>query len=315
MNIISQIKKLLTKIKRKSKKPKLIVVLGQTSTGKSDIAVEIAQKYHGEIISADSRQVYVGMDLGSGKITKKEMQNIPHHLLDICDPKEIFDVKKFQELGTNAINNILNKGETPIICGGTGFYIDSLVYKTRFTSVKPNKKLREILEKKSLLELQNIIRNKSQKIAKRIDLENPIRIIRALEIIDKLGHIPKIKKSNNYNTLFIGLSVEKNILDKRIKKRIVKRLEYGMLNEAKNLIEGGVTHKRLQSLGLEYRFMSKHILGKISKEEMIDQLYRATVQFAKRQKTWFRGNKKIHWLNPINDKKEIFNMINIFLEK
>jgi tRNA dimethylallyltransferase len=304
---------MLKKIKKLfSKKPKIIVVLGQTSTGKSDIAVEIAKKFNGEVISADSRQVYKGMDLGSGKITKDEMQNIPHHLLDLADPKDIFDVTQFQKLGTKAIQDILSRGKTPVICGGTGFYIDSLIYQTQFTSVKPNKELREKLEKLSLEELQEIYRNKN--IKKNIDIQNPVRLIRAIEIMDGLGYIPKTKNKEKYNVLFIGMTLPKEELDKRIHKRIIDRLEKGMLEEARTLLKNGVSHERLQSLGLEYRFMSKHILGEISKDEMIDQLYRATVKFAKRQKTWFKRNKNIHWFNYFEDRKKLFELIDGFLK-
>ncbi|MCD5389977.1 MAG: tRNA (adenosine(37)-N6)-dimethylallyltransferase MiaA [Candidatus Pacebacteria bacterium] len=316
MNILSRIKNLFIK------KPKIIVVLGQTSTGKSDLAVEIAQKYNGEIISADSRQVYCGMDLGSGKITTKEMQGVPHYLLDVANPIEIFDVQKYQKLGTEAIYNIHHKNKTPIICGGTGFYIDNLIYQTQFSSVKSNSELREKLEKKSLEELQKLYKAKTSTMKfwirsgmkNKIDIKNPVRIIRALEIIEELSYIPKIKKNNPYNILFIGLTIPKKDLDRRIYKRIIDRLEIGMLSETHALLENGVTHKRLQSLGLEYKFMSKHILGEISYEEMIDQLYRATVQFAKRQKTWFKRNKNIHWFNSFENRKNMHNLINNFLK-
>lgn len=338
MDILLRIKKLFFK------KPKIMVVLGQTSTGKSDLAVEIARKYNGEIISADSRQVYRGMDLGSGKITTKEMRGIPHYLLDVADPKDIFDVQKFQKLGTEAIQDILKRKKIPIICGGTGFYIDSLVYQTEFSPVKPNLTLRKELEKKSLAELQELFNKKimqnkqvkqprslvnyfqnllcslrkytfwDDKSGQQIDIKNPVRIIRALEIIEELGSIPKTKKNNPYNILFIGLKLPKEDLDKRIHTRILKRLGQGMLDEAHKLLKQGVNHKRLQYLGLEYRFMSKYILGEISKDEMIEQLYRATVQFAKRQKTWFKRNKKIHWFDSLGDKNPLYKLIDNFLK-
>ncbi len=319
--------KLLIKIKKLfQKKPKFIVVLGQTSTGKSDLAVEIAKEIDGEIISADSRQVYRGMDLGSGKITKAEMQGIPHHLLDVADPQETFSVKDFQDHGEQAINHILSRKKTPIICGGTGFYIDSLVYKTQFPKMKKNKKLREHLQTKNIEELNKILKervNNSKKKYKKhnkrfyrqMDQKNHVRLVRAIEIINTLGYIPKIKKEKHYNILFLGLELEKETLKKRIYKRIIDRLDKGMLNEGKKLLEIGVSHKKLQSFGLEYRFMSKHILGKINYDEMIEQLYRATVQFAKRQKTWFKRNKNIHWYNPIKDNKVIFNEVNKFIKK
>lgn len=308
MSILSYLKKIF------SVKPKIIVVLGQTSTGKSDLAVEIAQQCDGEIISADSRQVYREMDLGSGKITTKEMQGIPHHLLDVAEPNNVFDVQQFQDLGTTAVKDILKKNKTPIICGGTGFYIDALIYQTQFSSVGPNVKLRKELKNKSVSELSNMLITKSPKDAKKVDLKNPIRVIRALEIIAEIGHIPKVKKKSLYNILFIGLTMPKEDLDKRIYKRIITRLDQGMLDEVHILLKNGITHDRLQSLGLEYKFMSKHILGEISHAEMIDQLYRATVQFSKRQKTWFKRNKNIHWFNSFENRNSLYNLVGNFLK-
>ena len=319
-NILQKTKKLF------QKKPKVIVVLGQTSTGKSDLAVEIAQKINGEVISADSRQVYRGMDLGSGKITKVEMQGVPHHLLDVADPQEIFSVKDFQDLGEKAINDILARKKTPIICGGTGFYIDALVYGMQFPEISENNTLREELLKKNIDELNEILQEKIAQSAKKyqkqnqnfyakMDKKNPVRLMRAITLMHALGFIPKTKKEKKYRTLFIGLSIEKDLLKERIYQRIIKRLEKGMLNEVRTLLARGVSHKRLQSFGLEYRFMSKHLLGEISYDEMIEQLYRATLQFAKRQNTWFKRNKEIHWFHPMKDKGEIFSLVKRFLGK
>ena len=309
MFILSQIKNMFRR------KPKIIVVLGQTSTGKSDIAVEIAKKYNGEVISADSRQVYRGMDLGSGKITTEEMSGVPHHLLDVAEPKDIFDVQQYQKLGTESVMDTLSRGKVPIICGGTGFYIDSLINQTQFSSVGPNKELRSELEKKSLKELQDLLQKKSAKDYKKIDTKNPVRIIRALEILDTLGKIPKVKKNNPYKVLYIGLKIEKDLLHKRIHARILKRLDLGMLDEAHQLLASGVSHQRLQSLGLEYKYMSLNILRKINYDEMIEKLYWDTVHFAKRQKTWFKRNKEILWFDSIKDTQEIFNTSSNFLGK
>lgn len=308
MRIITQLKKIFIR------KPKIIVILGATSTGKSDLAVEIAQKCNGEIISADSRQVYTGMNLGSGKITANEMQGIPHYLLDVEDPKNTFTVDQFQKLGAIAIKTILDKNKTPIICGGTGYYIDSLIHQTTLPKVPANKILREELESKSLSELQNILKSKKAKNIQHIDIYNKVRIIRALEIISALGDIPKTKKKKNYRVLFIGLDLPKDNLQKRIHTRIIKRLEMGMLDETKKLIKDGMSHQRLQSLGLEYRYMSKYLLGKIDYGEMIEMLYRDTLKFVKRQKTWFKKNKNIHWFNPITEKTKILKKVSDFLK-
>lgn len=312
------------------KKPKIIVVLGQTSTGKSDLAVEIAKRFDGEVISADSRQVYRGMDLGSGKITKEEMRGIPHHLLDIADPKEVFSVADFQKLGTQAIQDILSRGKTPIVCGGTGFYIDALVYQTSLPEVPPNEKLRTELSKKSLQELQGILEEKLKKRKKKwweqipllsslfkdkqeIDMQNPVRIIRAIEIIDALGYIPQVKKREIYDTLFIGLMLPKEQLDERIHKRILTRLEKGMVEEAEQLLKDGISHERLESLGLEYRYLGRYLREELTYEEMIEELRKATIRFARRQKTWFKRNKKIYWFNPLTEKEKVFEKVDEFL--
>ena len=311
------------------KKPKIIVVLGQTSTGKSDLAVEIAKKIGGEIISADSRQVYRGMDLGSGKITKEEMQGVPHHLLDVADPKDIFSVADFQKLGTQAIQDILSRGKIPIVCGGTGFYIDALVYQTSLPEVPPNEKLRAELATKSLQELQKLLEEKLQNTEKKwwenipflsplfrekrkIDMQNPVRIIRAIEIVDAFGYIPQMKRREVYNVLFIGLTLPKKQLDARIHKRILTRLEKGMVEEVKRLLKDDVSHERLESFGLEYRYIGRYLRGELTYEEMIEKLKKATIRFARRQKTWFKRNNKIHWFNPIKDRKKLFELVNRF---
>ena len=186
-------------------KPKVLIILGPTATGKSDVAVDIAKKFSAyggsaagrngaEIISADSRQVYKGMDLGSGKITKKEMRGIPHYLLDVVKPNTIFSVSKYKQLAEKAIKKIIAKNKLPIIVGGTGFYIDSISKNIELPEVKPNKKLRKRLEKKSAEELFTMLKKLSPTRAKNIDRYNKVRLIRAIEIAKTLGTIPKIKE-------------------------------------------------------------------------------------------------------------------------
>lgn len=297
------------------KKPKIIVVLGQTSTGKSDLAVEIAKLYNGEIISADSRQVYRGMDLGSGKITTAEMQGVPHHLLDVVNPKDLFSAEDFKNLGRKAIQKILEKNKNPIICGGTGFYIDSLIYDTEFSSVSPNPELRKKLSVLDTKTLAEKFTTEYPLEAKKIDLKNKVRVVRAFEICKAIGSIPKTKQHKKYKTLFIGLELEKEKLAERIHQRIINRIEQGMIDEVKNLYAGGVSYERLESFGLEYRHISRYLLGKTTEEEMIENLYRDTLKFAKRQKTWFKRNKDIHWFNSLREKDLVMNKINDFLKK
>ncbi|MFA6392865.1 MAG: tRNA (adenosine(37)-N6)-dimethylallyltransferase MiaA [Candidatus Paceibacterota bacterium] len=304
---------------------KIIVVLGQTSTGKSDLAVEIAKKINGEIISADSRQVYKGMNLGTGKITKKEMRGIPHHLLDIYSPSKVFTVNEFQKMAFKKIEEIISRGKVPIICGGTGFYIDAIVNGTVFPNVPPNKKLREELSKKSAGELLKILIKLDKNRVKNIDTNNPVRLIRAIEIataigkVPPLGHKPRLGpkdtnsamaefvSSNKFEVLKIGLTLPPEILKERIKTRLLARMKKGMIKEVENLHKSGVSWKRLNALGLEYRYVALY-LQKIknlpslrlrqAKNEMIEKLYTEIWHFAKRQKTWFKRDPNTLWIDP-----------------
>jgi len=282
----------------KKQLPKIIVILGPTSTGKSDLAVYLAKKFKGEVISADSRQVYKGMNIGSGKITKKEMMGVPHYLLDIVDPKKVYNVEKFQRDGAKAIQDILNHEKLPIICGGTGFYIDALVFDERFPDVPPNKKLRKMLEKKSLRALMKEISKLDPDRAKVLDPYNKVRIIRAIEIARTLGKVPRVKRTKHYETLFVGLTLDRAKLRERIHTRLLKRIKAGMFREILNLHKRGVSWKRLYDFGLEYRYVSLYLQKKLTKEEMLIKLENEICQFAKRQMQWFKRNQKIKWFAP-----------------
>ncbi len=283
------------------KKNKLIVILGQTATGKSDFAVQIAKEVNGEIISSDSRQVYEGMNLGSGKITKKEMRGVKHYMLDIISPKKVFSVSQFQKKALKEIKNIIKENKVPIICGGTGFYIDSIVDGNIFPEVKPNKKLRDELNKKTAQELFKELEKLDKDRSQNIDKNNKVRLIRAIEVAKTLGSVPKIlKKENNFEIIKIGLVMPDEILKERIKSRLVARIKKGMIKEIKDLHEKEkVSWKRLEAFGLEYRYVSQFLQGKLDKEEMINQLNTEIWHFAKRQKTWFKRDKNTIWINPI----------------
>ena len=278
-------------------KQKLIVILGPTATGKSDLAVQIAKDFNGEIISADSRQVYKGLDIGSGKITKKEMNGIPHHLLDVASPKRKFSVAQFKKLSKKAISQISKSNKIPIICGGTGFYIDSVVYDLNFPKVKADEKLRKELEKKSLAELQKILKKLDPERFEKIDQKNKVRLVRAIEISKQLGKVPKIKKNSKYDVLWIGIDFDDETLKHRIRKRILARMK-GMKKEVKKLRKTHLSFKRMEGLGLEYRNLSLLEQNKISESEFIDKLFIEIWHFAKRQRTWFKRNKKIFWSIP-----------------
>ena len=281
-----------------NKKPKIIVILGQTATGKSDFAVQIAKKIDGEIISADSRQVYKGMDLGTGKITKKEMRGVPHYLLDVTSPKKVFSVSDFKKLADKKIEDILARGKTPIICGGTGFYIDAVVDGVVLPEVEPNEKLRSTLSKKSAEKLFEMLKKLDKNRAKNIDPKNKVRLIRAIEIAKALGKVPKIKSQSKYDVVKIGLTLPDEILKDKIKTRLLARIKKGMLREIKKLHDGGISWKRMEMLGLEYRYGALYLQGKITKQEMIEKLNTEIWHYAKRQKTWFKRDKNTIWIDP-----------------
>ncbi len=283
-------------------KSKLIVILGPTASGKSDIAVDLAKKFNGEVISADSRQVYKDLDIGTGKITKKEMRGVPHYLLDVANPRKQFSVSDFLKMTNLTIVKIVTKNKVPIVCGGTGFYIDALLGDKQIPEVPPNPKLRRQLEKKSTEELFKILKKLDQERAKNIDSKNPRRLARAIEICKAMGKVPshfaKASRDKTYNVLKIGIKIPETELKKRINKRLEKRIKIGMIAEAKNLHKRGLTHKRMRELGLEYGALADFLDKKINKKEMEERLQKEIWQYAKRQMTWFKKNKDVIWLPP-----------------
>lgn len=286
----------------KNKRSKIIVILGPTASGKSDIAVSLAKKFNAEIISADSRQVYKGLDIGTGKITKKEMLGVPHHLLDAVSPKKRFTVSDFVKVANKTIVQIVTKNKVPVVCGGTGFYIDALLGDKQIPEVPPNLKLRVKLEKKTTEELFEMLKKMDPERAKTIDAKNPRRLIRAIEICKALGRVPshsaKASRDKTYDVLKIGIKIEEKELKKRINKRIEKWFKAGLLKEVQNLHKKGLSWKRMGEIGLEYKIVSLFLHNKISKEEMIKRMQIETWQYAKRQMTWFKKDKNIIWLSP-----------------
>lgn len=317
------------------KSNKIIVILGQTSTGKSDFAVEVAKQIGGEIISADSRQVYKGMDKGTGKITETEMKGIPHHLLDVANPSRVFTVNQFQKKASKKIAEILKRGKVPIICGGTGFYIDSIVNETVFPNVLPNKKLRLELYKKSAEELTTLLLKLDPRRAENIDQKNKVRLVRAIEIAMALGQVPELNNNlstavdtnspmaefvslphSKYQFLKIGLTLPTEILKERIHIRLLARIKYGMFDEVKKLHSDGLSWKRLNNLGLEYRFVSLYLQGLLEKDLMIEKLNTEIWHFAKRQKTWFKRDPNTLWIDPRVDNEitKVMGKIKVFLK-
>ena len=267
-------------------KSKVVVILGQTATGKSDLAVRIARKIGGEVISADSRQVYKNLDIGTGKITFREMRDVPHHLLDIADPKKQFTVAEYKKLALEKITEIVERGKIPIICGGTGFYIDAIVNGTIFPNVAPNDKLRIKLIGKSVIQLFLILKKLDQRRAKNIDSKNKVRLIRAIEIAKTLGKVPQIKEVKPmYKFIKVGLYLSPDKLRKKVEKRVKKMFRDGLKNEIKKMKKSGISQKRLKGFGFEYFNPTP------------EKIVRETLKYAKRQMTWFKRDKEIKWFS------------------
>lgn len=303
-----------------SKLPKLIVVLGPTAVGKSDMAVQIAlalkaRGQKAEIISADSRQIYTGLNIGAGKITKKEMRGVPHHCLDILSPKrkKLFSVAEFQTHAFRAIDDTLKRGAVPILCGGTGFYIDAIVDGIVLPEVKTDVELRKKLETYSTEKLVKILAKLDPERLSEIDQHNRVRLIRSIEIAKTLGKVPKLVKHVKYDALLIGLDIPKEDLMNKVHTRAIKRLKQGMVAEAKNLHNDGVSWKRMKQLGLEYGLLALLLQDKLTREEFIERLKIETWQYAKRQRTWFYKKKNVKWFEP-KDTEEIMKVCERFLE-
>jgi tRNA dimethylallyltransferase len=295
------------------KRKKILVVMGPTATGKSDLAVFLAKKFSGEIISADSRQVYTGLDIGTGKVPRDPKakskkfetrsylyRGIPHHLLDVVSPRRVFTVSQYKKLGEKALQDIWQQEKLPIICGGTGFYIQALVDGIVLPETPPNNKLRRTLEKKTAAELFAMLKKLDRRRAKEIDRKNPRRLIRAIEIAQTLGKVPKLTANpkEKFDTLLIGIDLPDKILKERIKKRLLVRIRQGMIMEAKKLHRNELSWKRMEELGLEYRYLAQYLQGKITREQMIEQLEKQIWQYAKRQRTWFKRDRRIWWFSP-----------------
>jgi tRNA dimethylallyltransferase len=301
-------------------KEKIIVILGQTATGKSILAVRLAKKlsakggpasgWNGaEVISADSRQVYKGLDIGTGKITKSEMKGIPHHLLDVANPKKQFSVALYKKLADKKIAEIIGRGKLPILCGGTGFYLDAVTRGIVLPKVPPDKKLREKLSKKSTDALFKILQKLDSPRAKNIDPKNKVRLIRAIEIARALGNVPKItEETPPYEFIKIGLMVPEATLKRKIKLRLRKRLREGMAIELYDLRKGGVSWKRFLELGFDQKYVALYLQKKISNKQMLEHLFISNWHYAKRQMTWFKRDREIKWFSPTQH-REILSYI------
>ncbi|PIS41098.1 MAG: tRNA (adenosine(37)-N6)-dimethylallyltransferase MiaA [Candidatus Kerfeldbacteria bacterium CG08_land_8_20_14_0_20_42_7] len=294
------------------KKQRIIAIVGTNASGKSSLAISLARHAKGEVISADSRQVYKGLDIGSGKISKTEQRMVTHHLLDVISPKTTYAVSHFIADATTSIRQITQRKHIPIVCGGTGFWIDTLLFGKELPTVQPNKALRAKLEKQRTQTLFAKLQKKDPTRAKSIDRNNRRRIIRALEIISATKKpVQPIKTSLPYSILWIGVTHTTDSIKKRIHKRLMLRMRQGMVTEVRRLHASGISWKRLFEFGLEYRYISLYLQKKVSKKDMLKELEKEIYRYAKRQKTWFQRNKDIHWITSY---REAEKLVKIFLK-
>ena len=300
----------------------LITILGPTASGKTPFAVELAHNVNGEIISGDSRQIYRHMDIGTGKDLKEYLSvdgNIKHHLIDIREPGDKYTLFDFQADFHHAYNDITSRNKTPILCGGTGLYIESVLKGYELMDVPKNMELRDSLQNKSLDELTSVL-EKYKTLHNTTDTDTKTRAIRAIEIAQHQQE--KTTSSRSFkpmDALIIGVSIDRDSRRKKISQRLKARLEEGMIDEVKEILSRGVSADDLIYYGLEYKFVTLHVIGKLSYQEMITQLEIAIHQFAKRQMTWFRGMErrglKINWIDALLPMDEKVSLALEFLSK
>ena len=282
----------------------LICILGHTAGGKTSIATQLAYQINGEIISADSRQVYKQMDIGTGKDLREYIVNgkqIPYHIIDIVPPGSKYNIYEYSKDFQKAYDIVISRGSTPIMCGGSGLYIESVLKNYNLIKVPPNNTLRKQLEGKSLEELGNILSN-YKTLHNTSDTDTIKRAIRAIEISEYYRYnTKKSAESSSLNYFVAGIFYDRDTRRKRITARLEQRLNEGMIEEAQNLHKNGISYQTMEYYGLEYKYMAWYLSGKINRNEMFEKLNTAIHQFAKRQMTWFRkmerNGTKIHWID------------------
>lgn len=290
-------------------KQKVLIIVGPTASGKSSLGVELAKKFNGEIISADSRQVYRGLDIGTGKITKHQMHGVRHHLLDIASPKRAFTADQYVTKAERAIQDISKRGKLPIIVGGTGFYIDALVGRISIPNVPPDPAFRKRLNTHAAASLLRLLQKLDPRRAKKIaaspsERNNRVRMIRALEIARALGKVPSSgTRANSYDALWIGIAPPDAHLKKRIHARLDARLKEGMIAEAKRLHKAGLSFKRMRELGLEYRSLAHLLQRRIDLDRFRAELQSDIWRYARKQIGYWRRNANIKWFKPTDSAK------------
>jgi len=298
-------------------KEKILVVLGPTSIGKTKVSIDIAKRLNSEIISTDSMQIYKKMDIGTAKINEKEKEGIKHHMIDLIDPKEEFSVYDYQNLSLEIIDKLLAENKTPILVGGSGLYINSILYDLDFNKVSSDEKVRNkyygLKEKKGKMFLYSLLEEKDKEAAKKIHPNNVKRVVRALEVLEVTGK--KYSQNNNfrkysekYNFIIIGLEMNRELLYNRINLRVERMIEEGLINEVEELYNEGYdkSYQSMQAIG--YKEIIDYIEGNTTKEEAVRLIKRNTRRFAKRQITWFKPDDRIKWVD-ITDYKENYQSL------
>ncbi len=282
-------------------KPPLVVVLGPTASGKSALGIALAQHFQGEIVSADSRQVYCRLNIGTAKVTIEEQALVPHHLLDIVEPNETYTVSQFQHAAFAAIDTILARQHIPFLVGGSPHYIQAVVDNLDMPQVAPQPALRAQLEQRPLHDLLQELQEYDPQSFATIDRNNPRRVIRALEVCIVTGKPFSEQRGVAhplYRSLLLGLQWPREVLYRRIDARVDERMQQGMVQEVQGLLDTGISHERLEALGLEYRFIDRWLRGEFTSEgQMVERLKYAIHDFTRRQLTWFRRDKRIVWID------------------
>lgn len=303
---------------------KLLVIIGPTAVGKTNLSIEMAKRYNGEIISGDSMQIYRGMDIGTAKITKEEMQGIPHHLIDIKNPEENFSVAEFQLLVRAKINEIAKRGKFPIIVGGTGLYVQSVIYDYQFSDVPGDETLRKELEERAKEIGNEALYKELQEIdpesATQIHPNNVRRVIRALEIFQLTGKTMKEFQSNQqpdllYETALVGLTMDREMLYDRINRRVDLMIKQGLLDEVKSLYQKGLREcQSIQAIG--YKEIYDYLDGKMTWDDAVEQLKQNSRRYAKRQMTWFRNKMDVQWfdMTDVNNLSKKIGEISQYVE-
>ncbi|MSU75874.1 tRNA (adenosine(37)-N6)-dimethylallyltransferase MiaA [Patescibacteria group bacterium] len=296
------------RLQRGEIKPPLVAIVGPTATGKSEIAIDLAEEFNGEIVSADSRQVYRGMDIGTGKVLPDQQGRVPHHLLDVADPNDTYTVVQYKDAAIAAIQDIQQRGLLPFLVGGTGLYIQAVIDNLLIPPVPPQPKLRAELDKLSKEDLVKRLKLVEPVDWATIDLQNPRRIIRAIEVSETAG-IPisemRRKGPQLFDTLIVGIDRPKKTLDERIERRMMERFKRGFIEEVRTLHSEGVSWERLETMGLEYRRIAEYLQGKYPYEQAVELCKQDLIQFAKRQYTWFRSNRKVDWVDSDDEAQRL----------